>query len=56
MRFIYEISPDLNLTPLATFLRFLPSAARQKKRKKKQQELSGLNRDYLRCLSFQNMN
>ena len=37
-------SPDLNLTPLAAFLRFLPSAALGKN-VKKQQEVSDLNQD-----------
>ena len=43
-------SPDLNLTPLAAFLRFLPSAASLAalgKNVKKQQEVSDLNQDYL---------
>ena len=41
-------SPDLNLTPLAAFLRFLPSAAslHSAKNVKKQQEVSDLNQDY----------
>ena len=41
-------SPDLNLTPLAAFLRFLPSAASLAalgKNVKKQQEVSDLNQD-----------
>ena len=44
---IRYISPDLNLTPLAAFLRFLPSAARLRSAKnvKKQQEVSDLNQD-----------
>ena len=45
----YKIpSPDLNLTPLAAFLRFLPSAASLAalgKNVKKQQEVSDLNQD-----------
>ena len=42
-----KTSPDLNLTPLAAFLRFLPSAARLRSAKnvKKQQEVSDLNQD-----------
>ena len=45
--FMFLPSPDLNLTPLAAFLRFLPSAAslRSAKNVKKQQEVSDLNQD-----------
>ena len=43
--FTAQTSPDLNLTPLAAFLRFLPSAALGKN-VKKQQEVSDLNQDY----------
>ena len=44
-----NLSPDLNLTPLVVFLRFLPSAARLAvlgKNVKKQQEVSDSNQDY----------
>ena len=44
---IWTNSPDLNMTPLAAFFRFLPSAPRcaRQKNAKKQQEVSDLNWD-----------
>ena len=45
---IHELSPDLNLTPLAAFLRFcrVQRGAALGKNIKKQQEVSDLNQDY----------